>query len=148
MTDAARPDGDPVVRPGTPSFRCLADECDAMCCRSPYRVDLGEDEVNRLAGELDVSEALEERASMVLLLQIDGTCALLTDDRRCSAYEVRPTGCRAYPFRLERESGRPPTVVRDLACPGFVGPPMSESEYRELVRQLANGSPEAPTPMR
>ena len=137
MTEDARQDNDPVVRPGTPSFRCIADECGAMCCRSPYRVDLGEDEVSRLAREVDVSEVLDERASMVLMLQPEGdACTLLGDDLRCSAYEVRPDGCRDYPFRLESEAGRLPRVVRDLACPGFVGPSMSESEYLGLVDSL------------
>lgn len=108
-----------------------------MCCRNPYRVDLGEDEVGRLAGEVDVSEVLDERASMVLMRQVDDACVLLGDDLRCEAYEVRPNGCRDYPFRLEREEGRAPRVMRDLACPGFVGPPMTESEYENLVASLS-----------
>ena len=110
-----------------------------MCCRNPYRVDLGEDEVGRLAGEVDVSEVLDERASMVLMRQVEDACVLLGDDLRCGAYEVRPNGCRDYPFRLEVEDGTP-RVVRDLACPGFVGAPMSESEYAELVASLLSRS--------
>ena len=137
MTDDARQDDDPVVRPGTPSFRCIADECGAMCCRNPYRVDLGEDEVNRLATRVDVWEVVEERAAMVLMKQSDDACVLLTDDLRCGEYEVRPKGCRDYPFRLEVEEGRPPRVERDLACPGFIGPPMSEQEYQHLVASLS-----------
>ncbi len=137
MTGFARQDDEPVVRPGTPAFRCLADECGAMCCRNPYRVDLGEDEVIRLAREVDVSEVLDERASMVLMLQPEGdACVLLGEDLRCGAYEVRPNGCRDYPFRLDLENGKSPSVVRDLACPGFVGPPMTEAEYRVLVDSL------------
>ncbi len=137
MTNPARQDEDPVVRPGTPSFKCQADECGAMCCRNPYRVDLGEDEVSRLSREVDVSEVLDERTSMVLMLQTEGdACALLGEDLRCGAYEVRPNGCRDYPFRLESEDGHPPRIVRDLACPGFVGPPMTESEYYDLLNSL------------
>ena len=136
VIDAARQEDDPVVRPGTPSFRCLADECGAMCCRNPYRVDLGEDEVARLAGEVDVTEVLDERVSMVLMRQEEDACVLLTDDLRCGAYDVRPKGCRDYPFRLELEEGQSPRVVRDLACPGFVGPPMSEVEHREIEARL------------
>ena len=137
MTDDARQDDDPVVRPGTPSFRCIADECGAMCCRNPYRVDLGENEVIRLAREVDVSEVLDERASMVLMLQPEGdACALLGDDLLCSAYEVRPDGCRDYPFRLESEAGQSPRVLRDLACPGFVGQPMTKAEYAALLSSL------------
>jgi len=140
MTEGPRQDNDPVVRPGTPSFQCLAEVCSAMCCRNPYRVDLGEDEVTRLASRVDVWEVVEERAAMVLMRQADDSCVLLSDDLRCSAYEVRPKGCRDYPFRLEVEEGRPPRVERDLACPGFVGPPMTESEYEALVASLATRS--------
>jgi Fe-S-cluster containining protein len=137
MTESARWDDDPVVRAGTPAFRCLADKCGAMCCRNPYRVDLGEDEVSRLVGEVDVAELLDERASMVLMRQVGDACVLLGDDLRCGAYEVRPKGCSDYPFRLDLREGRPPQVTRDLACPGFVGPPMTDGEYRELLRQLS-----------
>ena len=140
MSDDPRQVDDPVVRPGTASFRCLADECGAMCCRNPYRVDLGEEEVTRLASRVDVWEVVEERAAMVLMRQANDACVLLSDDLRCSAYEVRPKGCRDYPFRLEVEEGRPPRVERDLACPGFVGPPMTESEYGALVASLATPS--------
>lgn len=112
-----------------------------MCCRNPYRVDLGEDEVGRLAREVDVSVVLDERASMVLMRQVDDACVLLSEDLRCGAYEVRPNGCRDYPFRLEWTEGEP-RVVRDLACPGFVGSPLSESEYQELLRQLRQRSKE------
>ena len=136
MYEGARQDDDPVVRPGTSSFKCLAEECGAMCCRNPYRVDLGEAEVARLAGEVDVSVILDERASMVLMRQVEDTCVLLGTDLRCGEYEVRPNGCRDYPFRLEVEEGMPPRIVRDLACPGFVGPPMTESEYQALVASL------------
>ncbi len=107
-----------------------------MCCRNPYRVDLGEDEVARLAREVDVSTVLDERASMVLMRQVGDACVLLTEDRRCAGYAVRPNGCRDYPFRVVSEPGGDPTLVRDLACPGFVGPPLSESEYEELLRLL------------
>ena len=136
MTEVVRQDDDPVVRPGTPAFRCLADECRAMCCRNPYRVDLGEDEVARLASRVDVWEVVEERAAMILMRQADDACVLLSEDLRCSAYEVRPKGCRDYPFRLEVEEGRTLRVERDLACPGFVGPPMTELEYESLVASL------------
>ena len=127
---------DPVVRPGTPSFNCLAEKCGAMCCRNPYRVDLGEDEAVRLAdGGVDLGWALDERASMVLMRQEEDACVLLEDDLRCSAYDVRPRGCRDYPFRLEVAAGVE-RVVRDLACPGFVGSGMTAGEYADLVMRL------------
>ncbi len=132
-----RADGDDaVVRPGSPSFRCLADACEAMCCRNPYRVDLGESELALLAGAVDISDLIEARASMRLMRQIDDRCVLLSDDLRCGAYEARPIGCRDYPFRLGVGGDGRALIVRDLACPGFVGPPMTESEYAELADAL------------
>ncbi len=137
MTPDARRDDDPVVRPGTPSFRCLADQCGAMCCRNPYRVDLGEAEVERLARAVDVADLLDERTAMVLLRQPDGdACALLGADLRCNAYEARPNGCRDYPFRRQTAPSGEPQIIRDLACPGFVGEPLSEADYDELLKQL------------
>lgn len=106
-----------------------------MCCRNPYRVDLGEDEVARLASERDIAPLLDERASMTLLVQEADACILL-EDRRCSAYGLRPNGCRLYPYRLDLEDDGPPNIVRDLACPGFIGPPLSESEYALLLNEL------------
>ena len=132
MTPLEQSDEDAVVRPGTPKFQCLADECGAMCCRNPYRVDVGEAEVARMAGEVDVAEVLEERAAITLLRQESDACVLL-EDLRCTAYDVRPRGCRDYPFRLEGDG----SVVRDLACPGFVRAPMSEGEFAELVAALS-----------
>ena len=140
MSEDIRREDDPVVGPGTPAFRCLAEQCGAMCCRNPYRVDLGEIEVDRLAGAGNVLDLFDERAAMVLMRQVDDACVLLGDDLRCGAYDVRPNGCRNYPFRLEIEDGQVLRVMRDLACPGFVGPPITESAYQNLVRELRRTS--------
>ena len=106
-----------------------------MCCRNPYRVDLGEDEVARLSQVISIADVIDERSSMTLLKQASDTCLLLADDQRCTVYEARPNGCRDYPFRLQAEDGET-VVVRDLACPGFIGPPMSELDYHGLLAQL------------
>ncbi len=110
-----------------------------MCCRNPYRVDLGESELARLAGEVNVADLIDERAAMLLLRQIDDACALLSDDLRCRAYDARPNGCRSYPFRLAPDADGQTQVVRDPACPGFVGPPLTESEYDALRHSLRKG---------
>ena len=127
-----------LVLPGTPAFTCIADECDALCCRAPYRVDVSEAEILRLT-EAGAADAVEERASLALLRQDgEGTCALL-QGLRCSAYEARPDGCRQYPFMphtVSDEEGELPLLLRDLACPGFIGEPLSEAAWDELVDSI------------
>ena len=127
-----------LVLPGTPAFRCIADECDALCCRAPYRVDVSEEEILRLT-EAGAADAVEERASLALLRQDGkGTCALL-QGLRCSAYEARPNGCRQYPFMLHMVSdaeGELPLLLRDPACPGFIGEPMTDEEWQAEVERL------------
>ena len=129
------PSDDPIVRPGTAGFQCIAQECGALCCRNPYRVDLDESEAARLSQVISLADVIDERTSMTLLKQASDACVLLSDDLRCTVYDARPHGCRDYPFRLQEEDGGT-IVVRDLACPGFIGPPMSELEYQQLLVQL------------
>lgn len=127
-----------LVAPGTPAFQCIADECDALCCRAPYRVDVSEAEILRLT-EAGAADSVEERASLALLRQDErGACALL-ENLRCSAYAARPDGCRQYPFMLHMVSdaeGELPLLLRDPACPGFIGEPMKPADWRAEVERL------------
>ena len=127
-----------IVAPGTPAFRCIAEECDALCCRAPYRVDVSEAEILRLT-EAGAGGAVEERASLALLRQdAVGGCELL-EGLRCSAYAARPDGCRQYPFMLHMTAdaeGELPLLLRDTACPGFIGEPMTEADWRAEVERL------------
>lgn len=127
-----------LVAPSTPAFQCIADECDALCCRAPYRVDVSEAEILRLT-EAGVADSVEERASLALLRQDEcGACALL-ENLRCSAYTARPDGCRQYPFMLHMVSdaeGELPLLLRDPACPGFIGEPMTAADWRAEVERL------------
>lgn len=121
-----------LVLPGDASFVCLADECGALCCRAPYRVDLDAAEAARL---IPLTE-IEERGAVALLAQdAEGACGLLTAELRCGAYEARPRGCRQYPYMLHFE-GAMPLLMRDPACPGFVGPPLSPAEWGALVYSI------------
>lgn len=127
-----------LVLPGTPAFQCIADECDALCCRAPYRVDVSEAEILRLT-EAGAADSVEERASLALLRQDEcGACTLL-ENLRCSAYAARPDGCRQYPFMLHMVSdaeGELPLLLRDPACPGFIGEPMTAADWRAEVERL------------
>ena len=138
-----------LVLPGAPSFVCLADECGALCCRAPYRVDVDEWEASRLIAVTEI----EEHGAVALLSQDDGgACRLLTPGLRCGSYELRPGGCVQYPYLLNFEGegdagaaveswsrgevgeGAVPLLMRDLACPGFVGEALSFAAWGELLR--------------
>lgn len=99
-----------LVLPGSATFVCQAELCDAYCCRA-YTVNLGEAEVARMAREsrLDPTRFLEyydglplalPMAQPFLLKREDNRCALLGDDLRCGQYHGRPDACRLYPHFL------------------------------------------------
>ena len=99
-----------LVLPGSPTFICQADSCDAYCCRA-YTVNLGEGEVARMASAsgLDPSRFLEyydglplalPMAQPFLLRREDNRCVLLGEDLRCGQYHGRPDACRLYPHFL------------------------------------------------
>lgn len=147
-----------LVLPGSPAFVCLADECGALCCRAPYRVDVDQRETARLIPITDI----EERGSLALLAQSDeGACLLLSPDLRCRAYDRRPRGCVQYPYLLHIVDARgndapnpasavetwaaggiddhaTPLLLRDPACPGFVGDPLTAQAWGALLRQIWN----------
>ena len=99
-----------LVLPGSATFVCQAELCDAYCCRA-YTVNLGEAEVQRMAREsrLEPSRFLEyydglplalPMAQPFLLRREENRCALLGDDLRCGQYHGRPDACRLYPHFL------------------------------------------------
>jgi Fe-S-cluster containining protein len=102
-------------------------------------------------------------AQPYLLKRAGNHCAQLQDDLGCAQYEGRPNACHLYPhfvIFVDPESARPvqpepvvmrsamdaaldgdalahcvPLLLRHIECPGFTGPPMSETEWRELFEQ-------------
>ncbi len=150
-----------LVLPGAPAFTCIADRCGALCCRAPYRVDVDAAEAARLAPLAEI----EERGAVALLAQSrQGACLLLSEDLRCGAYPLRPRGCVQYPYMLHfigaegasaeclaleqldalveawasgaGGEGAAPLLMRDPACPGFVGAPLSEQAWGVLLRSI------------
>lgn len=127
-----------LVLPGSNSFICRAETCNAWCCRS-LSVPLGDGDVERLAAAsgLAASRFLEcedgepialPLAEPYLLARAGGACALLDGALACSCYAGRPTACRLYPFQLlfadgTGRPGRPsPADLESLAAlPGTVG---------------------------
>ena len=107
---AARYGAYDLVLPGSASFICQAEVCDAYCCRA-YTVNLGEREVARMASasSLEPSRFLEyydglplalPMAQPFLLKREENRCALLGDDLRCGQYHGRPDACQLYPHFL------------------------------------------------
>lgn len=104
-----------LMGPGSTSFRCQPDVCDALCCGAPYLAGTSERDVAGLreAGEetihfldIDPGELTElfdqgQRWSQIVTLrQESGRCVFLQDERRCGVYDQRPDGCALYPYRI------------------------------------------------
>ena len=104
-----------LVGPGSPSFRCQPNICDALCCGAPYLAGTSERDVAGLreAGEetihfldIDPGELTElfdqgQRWSQIVTLrQESGRCVFLQDERRCGVYGQRPDGCALFPYRI------------------------------------------------
>lgn len=117
-----------LLLPGSPSFICQAQACDAYCCRA-YSVPLGDAEVARMerSSRLPPSRFLEcengeplllPLAQPYLLARTENRCSLLGADLACTEYEGRPDACRLYPhFVLAFEPGDAP---RRVAAPASI----------------------------
>jgi len=96
-----------VPADGPVRLECLAAAC-AKCCRllgSPIVTD-------REAEHFD-SDVLHRTAGGTFIRSDRGCCRLLRDGL-CSAYEVRPQGCREYPwYNIDG------TLYYDAGCPGI-----------------------------
>jgi len=92
----------------------------------------------------------------------DGHCVFLDAELTCEQYEARPDACRSYPHQVvfvDAASGRAaqpsdeagrraveavaagraaegvlPLLLRHDQCPGFTGPPTTESAWAGLLR--------------
>ena len=83
----------------------------AACCRE-LRVEVGEDDIQRIAGYLKLRPAEVRRmytepdpasGAPALLAQPAGACVFLHRSL-CLIYEVRPEACRLFPYLTPRES--------------------------------------------
>ena len=96
-----------LAMPGSPTFICQAELCDAHCCRA-FSVNLGEAEVERMqrANGLQPLHFLESEdgvplklplAQPYLLKRAENRCAQLGPWLSCGQYDGRPNACRLYP---------------------------------------------------
>lgn len=111
-----------LLLPGSPSFICQAQACDAYCCRA-YSVPLGEREVSRMAraSGFPASRFLEcedgepillPLAQPYVLARAGNGCSMLGTALDCTQYDGRPDACRLYPhFILAFEPSAEPRRV-------------------------------------
>jgi Fe-S-cluster containining protein len=81
--------------------------------------------------------SVEEGDGWVRLRNLpDHRCFFLATDGRCRINDVKPEGCRLYPFIIDEETG---DVFRDDFCPHrdeFVPPPGVERQVKGLLARL------------
>lgn len=109
----------------TPNFDCK-ENC-GKCCKE-FSLSVNEDRIKQISDHLDtpledfkyeyawkenpqalpVEEIEKGKYNIELLgdwylntLSSKSSCSLLTDENKCSAYEVRPKACKAYPLQGE-----------------------------------------------
>jgi len=85
------------------------------CCEDT-RMELSAKDIKRLekADYCKEDFAQQDSEGIWRLRNWDGICFFLDpSSRRCSVYELRPTGCRIYPVNLSPEGA----VIVDDACP-------------------------------
>ena len=86
-------------------FTCQG--CGACCRIKNGIVRVGDAEIRRIAGFLELSEqefinheteVAPDRRGLILKSRADDSCAYLTDDNRCRIHPVKPDKCRTFPF--------------------------------------------------
>ncbi len=97
-----------VPAEGPVRLDCLADRC-AKCCRLLGSPIVTPEEAQRLRGEV------LRRTDRAIFIQSHRGCCCLLRDGLCSVYEVRPQGCREYPwYNLDG------VLYYDAGCPGML----------------------------
>jgi Fe-S-cluster containining protein len=78
--------------------------CKDNCCSAPHVATLSAADQSRLTEAGFAWSIAPVRAHSddlyPSLKQIDGRCAFLTHDNRCSIYRIRPLVCRAFPLQV------------------------------------------------
>jgi len=109
-----------LVVPGSASFICQAEACEAQCCRA-FSVNLGDAEMERFGKEsgktpIEFLECEDGKpialplAQPYLLARAGGRCKQLGTDLACGEYAGRPNACRLYPhfvIFVDPETARP-----------------------------------------
>lgn len=116
---------------------CRRHDCHECCLDT--RMTLTEADVARLEAAGFENFAQLNAADDFELANRDGACVFLRNGR-CGVYDLRPEGCRYYPFIVDLGSGR---VVRDVFCPHRDDFALSGTMIRELKRSVEREHAEA-----
>lgn len=102
------------------NFRCL-EGCGFCCLCEP---GLTPEERARFTGPR--AKAVGPAGDALRMVGQAGPCALLSRERACTAYELRPRGCRAFPFHTTMAWRAQVNLNR--GCPGtwVAGPPAGQ----------------------
>ncbi len=107
------------VLPGYDLSRFTCTQC-GNCCRVPGYVRLTEGDVFAIAAFMDLditsfvdahTRLTDDRRSLSLHENDDGSCVFLADDNVCTINDVKPRQCRGFPFTWRYAN------VADV-CPG------------------------------
>ncbi|RLG40132.1 MAG: YkgJ family cysteine cluster protein [Thermoproteota archaeon] len=99
-----------------------------LCCLDTEMI-LTEEDIRRLESlGYEREDFSEFRDGFIRLKNVDGRCFFLKDGK-CSIYEYRPLGCRAYPVIFDLSSGK---CTLDELCPARQT--VSEEELEEKCR--------------
>lgn len=109
------------------SFQCSG--CGECCRGDPdtHYIELLPGEAKAIYKYLDIGRKAFERDYMVNLPAIgkgvriteQGYCSLLSSDKRCSVYEVRPLQCSSYPYWPEVMHSRATWNAEATRCEGI-----------------------------
>ncbi len=105
-------------------FSCRAG-C-AACCKIPGRVEINEQDVERMAAALDMPRnrfaaryVRKVQGELLLRERDDHACVMLDEDDRCMVHAVRPLQCKTYPFWDEVLANDFTWILEKDVCPGL-----------------------------
>lgn len=107
-------------------FECQKD-CSGCCGGSPGYVFINAEDVERLAGKLNISQddfilnytkSVGDRLSLLDLEHDNWNCVMLKNGR-CTVYNERPMQCRTYPFWPQNLSSEAVWEEEKSHCPGI-----------------------------
>ncbi len=112
-------------------FQC---RCCGHCCHGESTVSLTQEEVERIASHLGLSEAalleqyLVRKGKRTEMKTVDGHCIFYGEDGLCSIHPVKPFHCRRWPLHpsILDDEGAWEAIRAD--CPGF----SKQATYQEV----------------
>jgi Fe-S-cluster containining protein len=93
----------------------LCDKC-GWCCKNCYPIEVTEEDIKKAGGFRDLEPIKTTDGEVLPIFSLKIPCELLTEDNRCSIYEVRPKSCGSYPLGINEGKN---IVQRNPKC-GYI----------------------------